>query len=369
MTTKRFLLIALIAFGALILSACSGSISTANWPGLTADSTTAYLAGGGQVTAVRLSDRADLWKYPQKADSKKIFYANPIVLPDGRILIGSEGSDHCLYVLDPSKVSADTKEPASTCLFSGAKDRWIAAPLVVDNTVYAPNNDGVLYAIDLTSGQLLWSLRIGSGGHLWAAPVTDGKSIFISSLDHYVYAIDIQSHNIIWKTDLAGSVSGSPVLSADGKTLYVGSFAATAFALDAAKGDILWQSATKNWVWGTPAIEGATVYFADLSGNIYALDAATGAQSWSVQPDGPITGSPLVMGDRLLFGSESGVVSALDQQGKNAWATAYSTTGKIYTTPVVSGDLILIAPMGDKQLLIALDKDGKQVWTYPPATQ
>lgn len=367
MTTKRFFIIALIAFGALILGACSPTSS--NWPGLAADSQTAYLTNGSQVIAVRLNDRAELWKYPQKADSKKVFYANPVILPDGRILVGSAGTDHCLYVLDPSKIDADTKEPAASCLFSEDKDRWIAAPLVYDNTIYAPNNDGILYAVDLTSGQLLWSLRIGSGGHLWAAPITDGKTLFISSLDHYVYAVDIQSHAITWKADLAGSVSSPPALSADGKTLYVGSFAAKAFALDAANGSIVWQTATKNWVWGTPAIDGETVYFADLSGNIYALDAASGAQTWSVQPDGSITGNPLVLNDQLLVVSESGVVTMLDQQGKNAWTTTYVTPGKIYTTPAVSGDLILIAPMGDKSHLIALDKDGKQVWTYPSATQ
>jgi len=367
--TKRFFLFALLALVALALSACSASATNSNWPGLAADSNAAYLANGTQVIAVRLSDRADLWKYPQKADSKKVFYANPVILPDGRLLIGSAGSDHCLYVLDPTKISADTKEPAATCIFSSDQDRWIASPLVVDNTVYAPNNDGNLYAVNLTSGELLWSLKIGSGGHLWSAPITDGKTLFLSSLDHNVYAIDIATHTIAWAADLKGSVSGSPALSADGKTLYVGSFNSKAFALNTATGKIIWQADTKNWVWGTPAVQGSTVYFADLDGQIYAFDAQTGKQVWDVQPDGPITANPLLMEDRIVVVSESGSVSALGQDGKSAWANTYSTTGKIYTTPVAAGDLVLVAPYGDKITLIALDKDGKQVWTYPPATQ
>jgi hypothetical protein len=38
--------------------------------------------------------------------------------------------------------------------------------------------------------------------------------------------------------------------------------------------------------------------------------------------------------------------------------------GKIYTTPVISGDRIAVAPLSTDFLLAALSLDGKLVWKF-----
>lgn len=354
--------------GALLLSSCATSAASrgSSWPGLSADAETAYLADGAQIFAVRLTDGAEMWKYPEKADAKISFYATPLLLGDGRLVIGSAGTDHCLYVIDSTKVDQATKTPAANCFFAASKDRWIAPPLVVGTTVYAPNNDGYLYVVDLTSGDLLWSLEIGGGGHLWSAPTSDGSTLYVSSLDHFVYAIDLQSHKIIWKTDLGGSVTGSPTVSADGTMVFVGSFASKVFALNAVNGNILWQTDAKGWVWGSPTVSGDALYAADIQGQLYSLDAATGKIVWSVKPGDTITGSPSVSGDQIIVTTEAGTAYALDSQGKNVWNAV--VTGKIYTPAIQGGDLILVAPLstGADFYMTALSPDGKVVWTFKP---
>ncbi|MBI5297519.1 MAG: PQQ-binding-like beta-propeller repeat protein [Chloroflexi bacterium] len=367
MNAKRFTLLFLALAGILLLSACTTSSATgSNWPGLAADAQTAYLSDGAMIYAVRLRDGAELWRYPEKADSKKSFYATPVLLADGRMVIGSAGTDHCLYVIDTTQVAADTNTPDSTCIFAGSKDRWIASPLVVENTVYAPNNDGTLYVVDLTSGELLWSLEIGQGGHLWSTPTTDGAMLYLSSLDHNVYAINIESRKVAWTADLSGSVVSTPALSADGKTLYVGSLASKVFALNAADGSILWEAKTQKWVWGAPLVDGDAVYAADLDGQLYALDAATGKIAWNSKPADAITGSPLLMGDQIIVTTESGGVYTYDRQGKRGWDAAIQ--GKLYTTPVQAGDLLLVAPLsnGAEFYMTALDLDGTVRWPFKP---
>jgi len=371
LNTKRVTLVFLALVGALLLSSCVGGAAGrgSSWPGLAADAQTAYLSDGLQLFAARLSDGAQVWKYPAKGDAKISFYATPVVLEDGRLVIGSAGTDHCLYVIDTTKVDAATGSPAATCIFKGSKDRWIAAPLVVGDVIYAPNNDGTLYAVSLADGQMLWSLQIGIGGHLWAAPISDGKTLYISSLDHFIYAVDISSHKLVWKTDLGGSVPSAPAISADGKTLYAGSFASKVFALDAASGKVQWETVTKGWAWGSPAVAEDTVYVGDLEGQLYALEAATGKVAWSAQPDGPITGSPLLAGDLVIVTTESGSVFAYskDTHGQQAsWPV--SVKGKIYTPAVQAGDRILVAPLssGAEFLLTALNIDGGVIWNYKP---
>jgi outer membrane protein assembly factor BamB len=364
-------LIFLALVTALLLSSCAGGAASrgSTWPGLAADAQMAYLSDGAQLFAIRLSDHAEMWRYPGKPDSKVAFYATPALLGDGRLLIGSAGTDHCLYLIDTTQltqVDETTKTPAATCVFSGAKDHWVAAPLVIGDAAYAPNNDGFLYAVDFTAKQLLWSLQLGGGGHLWATPTTDGQTLFVSSLDHFLYAVDLGSQKILWKSDLAGSVPSSPALSADGKTLFVGSFASKAFALDAATGKVMWTTDTQNWAWGSPAVNESTVYVGDVAGQLYALDSASGKIAWSLQPDGPITGSPLVSEDLIIVTTESGSVYAFDAQGKHAWDALIK--GKIYTPAVRGGDLILVAPLstGAEFFLTALHPDGSVAWNFKP---
>jgi outer membrane protein assembly factor BamB len=367
LNAKRLTLIFLALAGILLLSACTtGSASGSNWPGLAADAETAYLADGTLIYAVRLRDGAELWKYPAKADSKKSFYATPILLEDGRMVIGSAGTDHCLYVIDTTKVAADTNTPEAACIFAAAKDRWIASPLVVENTIYAPNNDGTLYVVDLTSGDLLWSLEIGSGGRLWSTPITDGTTLYLASLDHNVYAVNIERREIAWTADLGGSVVSAPALSADGKSLFVGSLASKVFALNATDGSILWEVKTQKWVWGTPLVDGDVVYAADLDGQLYAFEAATGGIAWSSKPADAITGSPLLAGDQIIVTTESGGVYTFDRQGKRGWDSAI--TGKLYTSPVQAGDLLLVAPLssGAEYFMTALDLNGTVRWPFKP---
>ncbi len=353
---KRLTIISLFLLGAILLSACATGANSSSWPGLAADHDKAYLASGAFVYAARLSDGSKAWQYPDKSGTE-LYYSNPVVTSDGQVLVGSAGRDGALISLD-----AATGLPKWGTPFV-ASDHWVAPPLVAGDTVYAANNNGTLYALKLATGELNWSLKIGHA--LWGAPVTNGKLIFVPSLDHFLYAVDPEARKILWKADLGGSVPGSPALSADGSTLFVGSFAKKVFAVDAATGSIRWTADAKDWIWGTPALGGDSVYAADISGNIYSFGAPNGKNPWTtIQPDGPIAGSPVALTNGMLVATESGGVFAYDGTGAASWHTAIG--GKIYTGPVASGDLILVAPMGAPYLLYAVNsKDGSMLpWHF-----
>jgi outer membrane protein assembly factor BamB len=360
MKINRLMLLSLALLGAILMTACGSSASQpVSWPGLTADASNAYLADGQFVYAIRLSDGTKVWQYPAEKAGAQIFYSTPVLTPDGQLLAGSAGNDHALYSLDPA-----TGKEKWLSAFSGATDHFIASPLVIGDTIYAPNNDGVLYALKLATGEKLWSLPISHS--LWGSPVTDGKLLFVTSLDHFLYAIDPQAQSIVWKADLGGALPGTPALSTDGTTLYVGSFQAKVVALNTADGRVRWTADTKGWVWGTPALDGDTVYVGDINGYVYSLGAPNGKNAWpEIKPDGPITGNPLVLADRsMLVATESGSVFAFDQNSGKLWDV--SIGGKIYTTPVAAGDLILIAPLKANFQLAAIRNNGQIVWKYPP---
>lgn len=362
---KKFTFVLVILLGAFLLSACAGGpVHGATWPGLTVDENAAYLADGGAVYAVNLSNGKELWRYP--GNTKLIFYAPPVVTPDGLVLIGSAGTDHSLIALDPKDIDPETNAPTEAWKFLGAKDHWVAAPLVVDNKLFAVNSDGNLYVLDLQDGQSVKQATVVKlDGRLWSQPITDGDRLYITSLDHSVIAVDVNTYDVLWHEKLGGAVPGSAVLGTDGM-LYVGSLASKLEKFDPATGKHQSVVDAKNWVWSTPALDGDILYFSDVDGNVYAFNTSTGSLEWEpVQPDGAITASPLVRADHILLATESGSVFAVGRDSKPLWNQAVG--GKIYTTPVAAGDLIIVAPLETDFYLAALNANGQQVWTFTPA--
>lgn len=357
MKTNRLILFLALALLVVTLSACGGTPTAVTWPGLAASGEAAYLANGSVVYAIRVSDGQQLWTFPDKPNSKLTFYSNPVLTSDGRLLIGSSGADRSLFLVDAATGKSDW-------FFSGAKDHWVASPLVVGDMVYAPNADGNLYIFDLTiPGQDKLIKTVQLSGKLWAQPVTDGNNLYITSLDHSIHTMDLKTYKVSTRTFLGGAILGTPALT-EGR-LYVGAFDSSMVAINASDGSIAWTTPVKSWVWGGPVLDGGMLYFGDLDGNFYVVDAADGTIKDSFKPDGAILASPIVMNGNLIFVTESGVIYSLEVGGKIVSLETIAGS-KIYTAPVLAGDLILVAPFQGDALLVALDKDGKQAWTFTP---
>jgi outer membrane protein assembly factor BamB len=356
LNTKRLILISLIALAALVLSACSGSPAANNWHGLAADAERAYISSGTFVYAVDLKTGKEVWRYPAEANSKLLFYAPPVLTADGQLLIGSAGSTHPFVSLDPA-----TGKEKWTEAFSKGKGAWLASPLVLGEKIYAPNTDGFLYILDMNGKEAADPIELG--GALWAAPSTDGKMLYVTSLDHHFHIIDVASGAVADPINLGGATPSSAVIGSDG--VYVGSFASTVeFVQPNGKHKVI--ATAKNWIWGSPVVDNGTLYYADLDGKIYSFDLANGRQNWdAVQPDGPIVANLLIVGDQIYAATEAGTFVALDREGKTVWEKTIGA--KIYTTPVLSGDLILVAPYQGEFVLAAYDLQGKQAWTFTPA--
>src|SRR4030095_3409485 len=302
---KKLIIVTMILFGAVFLSACSGgAVRGMSWPGLAADAQTAYLADGSFVYAVNLSDGTELWRYPGSRNGKLTFYSTPAITPDGVVIVGSAGTDHSLIALNPKDINPDTKAPVEAWKFSGAKDHWVAAPLVLNNKLFAVNSDGNLYILDLEDGQSVKDATVVKlDGRLWAQPITDGERVYITSLDHSVIAVDAETYKVVWHEDLGRAVTGSAVLGTDGM-LYVGSLESKLEKFDPATGKHQSVLDAENWVWSTPSLDGDTLYFGDVSGNLYSYNTSTNKLNWNpVKPDtsetASITASPVVRDDHI----------------------------------------------------------------------
>lgn len=366
MKKSRLIFFSLLILAAIFLSSCAGGTGVASsWPGMAVDTghQTVYLAYGQAVYAINLENGLERWRFPDKADAKITFYAPPVLTQDGQLLVGSY--DHLLYSLNPDNGQQNT----TGWPFQGATNRYIAEPLVADGKVFAPNADQHLYALDL-SGKELWKFKTGQS--LWAMPAINGQTLYLPSMDHHLYALDAGGGNQIWRSeDLIGAMVGTPAVGPDG-TLYLGTFAHEMLALNPNNGQVVWKTATDGWVWSGPALDDGSLYFGDLKGNFYALNAADGSVRWKItaQPGSvyAIAGQPLVTQDSVYFTTENGFLYAADKSNGNLRWNPKEIGGKLYTGPLAAGDKILIAAIEKDVLLVAVDKDGNQVWQpFTPA--
>lgn len=362
MKSRNFTLLALtLIILTSLLSGCSGSTTIASsWPGLSINKDTAYLAYNQQVYAVNIVNGNEIWRYPDEPNVKISFFAPPVLTSDNQLIVS--GYNNILYSLN----AADGKE---NWQFTNAKNRFIGSPLVTEDRIFASNSDNTLYALDL-QGNLLWSFI--TNGEQWAQPVLDpdGTKLYISSLDHNIYAVNLDG-TLLWKTNesLGGAVLGSPAIS-DNDILYIGSFSSQMYAINTQNGDIIWKIPTKGWVWSGPALKNDVLYFGDLSNSFYAMDAQTGKILWTYQTDGSITGTPTLTDDAIYFGTvtkgqNTGTLYSFDYQGKLNWSKTLEA--KIYQSPILAGDLLILAPVAKDNVLQAFDLNGNQKWSFTPA--
>lgn len=357
---KKLPIIILAALAvSILLTGCGGAgLTPSGFGGAVANDTTAFGAMNTFVYAVDLESGAPLWRFPEKADAKITFFSAPVLTADGsQLVIGSY--DHKLYSLDPAN---------GRMLWSyAAGSRFIASPLIIDETIFASNDDGKLYAVDL-QGNETWTFK--ADGAIWSTPASDEdcSCIYITTLNHKVYSIDISTGNQNWVADLGSAMVGTPAVR-DG-FLYVGDFNSKMTALNASDGSVAWEVETLGWVWSGPVFNeaGDTMFFGDINGNIYAMDTG-GDILWTSQPDGPVTSNAVVTEDAVYFTTETGTIFAVDPADGTKVTWQYSlgeNKGKLYASPYFAGDTLLLTPSQNSKLMLVSINSGSTVanWEY-----
>jgi outer membrane protein assembly factor BamB len=401
----RFLpLIALLLLGGVLLTACAGQVPAIGAPGMTLQGDQVYLASGGFVYAVDVNDGSEPTTTNDKGEtvplrfppqSKNISFGSaPAIVSDAQMVIGNAFTNdrkHAFFSFDPETMAYDPQPWP----YEGP-DLWMGNPTVFEGVIYAPNSGGGLYAFD-PAGNLLGLFQTGSS--IWAQPVTDDTRLYVASMDHHVYAVDpADLSQAVWDTELDASIVSKPALL-DG-TLYAGTINGTLYALEAATGEVLWQVTLDGGIWGTPAAggpvatekgaeptpeatagtgteeesqsQGGTLYVGTApesgGGTLYAINAADGTTVWTVQSAGAISSSPVADENAIYFVSEDGMIRAVNADSTQAWQELIE--GEFYSTPVLAGDVLLVAPSKNNDILLAAyTLDGEQQWTFPPAKQ
>jgi outer membrane protein assembly factor BamB len=359
---KKLLFITLLALLALGLGACSGRrIVASGWSGGTANEDTVYFSYGPQAYAVSLTNGIQQWQYPSEPITGVDFYAPPVLTPDGEQLILASYKNE-IHSVDP--ISGLKRWIYSVPEDSRSAIRFIDSPLAIEEMIFAPASNSILYALDL-NGTLQWEYQ--TEDPLWASPIwsENCQCLYQVSMDRFLYALDPEDGTLLWKSeDLGGPIVSPPAIS-DSGLIIIGTFNNEVIALNESTQDVAWRFSTSNWAWAGPVVDGEQVYVSDISGNFYALELATGNVLWQIQPGGGIFDSPVVLDELIYFSTDTSSLVVVNQDG--IVQRVQPIEGKLYAGPISGGDKLLLAPSESAYYLIALNQNGVQTWGYPPA--
>ena len=173
------------------------------------------------------------------------------------------GADRSGHNPDESTLDASNLSRLGASWRTTISNAPVTAPVVADGVVYVGSNDRNLYALDASTGAILWSAPTGEGISRPPA-VADGR-VYVGSDDSKVYAFPTSCSTPcapLWATPTNGRISSAPAV-ADG-VVFVGAGRGTdgdMWALDAATGAVLWTAQVNSAPTGV-AVSGQVVYAA-----------------------------------------------------------------------------------------------------------
>ncbi|EMA62295.1 outer membrane protein assembly factor BamB family protein [Halorubrum kocurii] len=331
------------------------------------------------------------WELPANRGDHSASKGSPIEAPNGAVVLADDTGRVQSIAPDGSvnwatSISDDDRGSHGT-------------PAIADGSLYVGTYDGVVSALALDDGEILWQNKVGGSaaasptyldGKLYVAVEhappngsfvkMDAESGEIDERDrrptdhpHSTVAIDREHGRLIfgsndghcyawsfpelereWAYDTGGDVK-LPLAISEGIAV-VPSWAGTVTGLDVEDGSKLWEFETEGGetskddpdpgstggVMCAPAVHDGEVYVGSHDSNAYAIDLETGEKLWSTPTGGWITGSAVATNDHVLVGSYDAKLYALDRDDGSVTWTA-GGRGDVTSAPFVTDDAIYYA--------------------------
>jgi outer membrane protein assembly factor BamB len=174
---------------------------------------------------------------------------------------------------------------------------------------------GDVKIVSMKTGRVRWRYRTGLAE---PSPVVRKGVAYFGATNGNVYALDLDRRRPRWIFRGGAKITGSPALV--GNRLYVGDYSGRVFALNARTGRVVWRGSAGSKVYGTVAVSRGRVFAPAVGSGLSALSARTGRLLWRIPTGAYLYSSPAVFRGRVYFGTYAGLVyCASARSGRVLW--------------------------------------------------
>jgi outer membrane protein assembly factor BamB len=268
------------------------------------------LTSEGYVTRVRASSGEVVWRRPVlHPDTQRPapIHANAAV-NDTHLFVGTMAATLHAIALNDGQVNWTLR----------VEDAIEGAVVEHDGRLFFADSREIFYAVDAATGKLLWRYqrRAPEGFTVKGActPVPDGDAVYCGFADGTLAALQVDSGELIWSTSLGNDRPeftdvDMPVL-VDQDRLYVGSYAGGFYALDRMEGTVLWRAPIDSV--SRAVLYRGLLYVTSAQGRVVALDPEARRLVWSYRFKDDTPAEIVPHGPYLLVTTSGGPLVALD---------------------------------------------------------
>ena len=289
-----------------------GSIGT----GLALDDTRLFAAlGTGEVVALDANNGTELWRVNLHSPVRSA----PTVY-GGRLFV----------ITADNKLTALAQDDGRTlwqhyAFFESLSLMGKAAPAIDKGFGIATFASGDVVAFRPENGSILWTESLGASrlnsagadiNDIRARPVIAGDKVFVVSNGGLLSAMELKTGSVIWEREIGGI--NQPWLAGD--MLYVLSSYEELVALEASSGKILWVNKLSQWqdpekkkkrlMWTGPVMAGNRLILINSIGQAIAVAPQTGTIIGWDEVDDQGALPPIVLDNTLFFVTENGKLIA-----------------------------------------------------------
>ncbi len=235
---------------------------------------------------------------------------------------------------------------------------WLSSPSVANGIVYVAGGNGGIYALNASSGAIVWTKQVNLG--FTSSPAVAGGMVFAGTGGYLVgdlYAFDASTGDLVW-TKAIGPASSPAVVNG---ILYVRGLEYV-FALNARTGQPLWGHEIEDYSYASPAVANGAVYFVEWGGALTALDANTGQTLWKCYIRAGDS-SPAVANGVVYVGSswDNNFYALNASTGTVLWE--YATAGMVLSSPAVANGVVYVGSH-DSRVYALNSSTGELIWKY-----